>query len=389
MQQCRFRNPQAAKFSMLNLQTLKTPCLILDAERVRHNAERVSQIALNNNVRLRPHIKTHKCVEVARIATAKHTGAVTTSTLAEVWAFSKRGFSNFTYAVPIEPGKFAEAIEIVRSGIKLNLITDDVEIPATLNDPARAAGVILNVFLKVDCGYHRCGVEPNTKEALEIPKQIADASNLNFAGVLTHAGHSYHAHSKEEIGEIARKERDVMVELAEKLRGLGIEVPVVSIGLTPTIHHIDHLKGVTEVRPGNYIFFDAFQATLGSCSFEDCALTVLAAVTHRDRERRKIIVDAGAIALSKDRGPVEFDSTCGYGRVLDLAGNDLWLRVESLSQEHGSFYVPDNETFDKLRVGTRVRILANHSCLAAAQHTHFNVLENEKIVDKWEIHRGW
>lgn len=372
-----------------DLNNLKTPCLVLDVERVRRNAERISQIVLRNGVRLRPHIKTHKCVEVARIATAGHSGAVTTSTLAEVHAFAKQGFDDFTYAVPIEPGKFAEAIDVERSGAKLNLITDDAETLRLLDRAAGQAGVKMSLFLKVDCGYHRCGVEPESEEALEIPRAISNAENLHFAGILTHAGHSYHARSKDEIAMIARQERDVMVELAGKLRADGIEVPTVSIGSTPTINSIDHLDGIDEVRPGNYIFFDAFQATLGSCGFEDCALTVLAAVTHRSREHQKVIVDAGAIALSKDRGPVEFDKDCGYGRVLDVDGKELNLRIDSLSQEHGVMHAEDSVAFERLKVGTRVRILANHSCLAAAQHRYFNVLEQGSIVDKWEIHRGW
>lgn len=374
---------------MTDLQTLKSPCLVLDVERVRCNAERISQIALKGGVRLRPHVKTNKCVEVARIQTGGHSGALTTSTLAEVRAFAASGFNDFTYAVPIEPGKFGEVIELVHADIKLALITDDLGIPAKLNHAAREAGVKLDLFLKVDCGYHRCGVEPDTEEALEIPRRISKASNLNFAGILTHAGHSYHCRSTEELLAVARHERDSMKDLAARLSASGIGVPTVSIGSTPTITAVDHLDGVTEVRPGNYIFFDAFQATLGSCKFEDCALTVLAAVTHRDPVRRKVIIDAGAIALSKDRGPVEIDEGCGYGRVLDLAGNELGLRVNSLSQEHGIVVVPDDEMFDRLKVGARVRVLANHSCLAAAQHAHYNVLEDGRIVDRWEIHRGW
>ncbi|HYP51266.1 MAG TPA: alanine racemase, partial [Pyrinomonadaceae bacterium] len=298
---------------MLDLQTLKTPSLILYDERVRRNAARTSEIAKRNNVSLRPHVKTHKSIEVARIQTAGRDGALTVSTLAEAQAFARHGFSDITYAVPIEPGKFAEAIEIVTSGVKLNLITDDAETPAELDEAARRAAVKFDVFLKVDCGYHRCGVAPESKEAVEIPRQISDAKNLNFAGILTHAGHSYHARSIDEIRQIAAQERDIMTEFAGKLRADSIEVPVVSIGSTPTIHRVDHLRGVDEIRPGNYIFFDAFQATLGSCGFEDCALTVLAAVVHRDRERRKIIVDAGAIALSKDRGAIDLDENCGYG----------------------------------------------------------------------------
>jgi D-serine deaminase-like pyridoxal phosphate-dependent protein len=375
---------------MLDLQTLKTPCLILDVDRVRRNAARTSEIAKRNNVSLRPHVKTHKSIEVARIQTAGHNNpALTVSTLAEAQAFARHGFSDITYAVPIEPGKFAEAIEIVQSGVKLNFITDDAETPAELDEAAGRAAVKFDVFLKVDCGYHRCGVAPESKEAVEIPRQISDAKNLNFAGILTHAGHSYHARSIDEIRQIAAQERDVMTEFAGKLRADSIEVPTVSIGSTPTIHHVDHLTGVDEIRPGNYIFFDAFQATLGSCGFEDCALTVLTAVVHRDRERRKIIVDAGAIALSKDRGAVDLDETCGYGRVLDLAGNDLNMRVESVSQEHGAIHVGDEATFDRLKIGSRVRILANHSCLTAAQHEHYHVLENGAIVDRWEIHGGW
>jgi D-serine deaminase-like pyridoxal phosphate-dependent protein len=362
---------------------------VLDVERVKRNAERISRRVLASGARLRPHVKTHKCVEVARLQTAGHSARLTVSTLAEARAFAAHGFTDLTYAVPIEPGKFAEAIELSKRSLRLALITDDPAIPARLNEAARRAGVSLEVFLKVDCGYHRCGVDPRAKEALEIPRRIAASSNLRFAGILTHAGHAYHCRSKEELLAIARRERDLMIEFAAQLRASGIEAPTISIGSTPTIASIDHLDGIDEVRPGNYIFFDAFQATLGSCGFEDCALTVLSAVVHRDRSRRQVIIDAGAVALSKDHGPVEFDPQCGYGRALDLAGKDLGLRVSSLSQEHGILRVEDEPTLDRLEVGARIRVLANHSCLAAAQHSHYHVLEGHQIVDRWEIHRGW
>ena len=372
------------------LQTLKTPSLILDIRRVRQNAAHMLARVESLGAQLRPHVKTHKCVEVARLQTKGHTtGGITVSTLAEAHVFAAHGFTDITYGVPIEPGKFDEAIELSRKCERLSLITDDAEIPRQLNDAARRRSVTLDVYLKVDCGYHRCGVEPHQPEAFEIPRQIADASNLNFAGILTHAGHSYHADSRKELLRIAQHERDVMVEFAENLRAADVPVPIISIGSTPTVTHIDHLDGITEVRAGNYIFFDAFQATLGSCSFENCALTVLASVIHRDRTRRKVVIDAGAVALSKDRGPVEFDSTCGYGRVLDLTGDDLSLRIESLSQEHGAFTVSDEVTFQHLSVGTRVRVLANHSCLTTAQHAHFHVLDGAALVDQWEIRHGW
>lgn len=371
------------------LQDIKTPSLILDVGRVHANAERMSKIVHRHGVRLRPHIKTHKCVEIAKIQTKGHSGAVTVSTLEEARAFAAAGFDDFTYAVPIESGKFSEAIDIARSGVRLNVITDDPEIPVKLNEAAKSAGTMIGVFMEVDCGDHRSGVDPVSDAAIQIPKALSDSSNLDFAGLLTHGGHSYDSDSIDAVKEVARNERDVVVGLAERLRADGIEVPTISIGSTPTITHADDLTGIDEVRPGNYILFDVFQATIGSCEFDDCATSVIAAVVHRSFDQKKIIVDAGAIALSKDRGPVDRDPGCGYGRVTDIEGNELGLRVARVSQEHGVIQVADDAILARLSVGSRVRILANHSCLSAAQHSHFNVLENGQIVDKWQIHRGW
>lgn len=379
----------ALSFRLLTMNELKTPCLLLDIARVRRNAERISDIARRNGVRLRPHVKTHKCVEVARIQTAGHDGAITVSTLAEAKAFAANGFTDITYAVPVERGKFDEAVEIFRGGVKLNLLTDDAETVRQLNETAGQSGVKFDVFVKIDCGTHRVGVEPHTPEAVEIPRLLSECRKLKFAGLLTHAGHSYDVKSKEEMLQVARHERDSMVNLAKKLRSDGIEVPTVSIGSTPTISCVDHLEGIDEIRPGNYIFYDGFQATLGSCSFEDTALTVLTAIIHKDATRRRFVVDGGAVALSKDRGPIAIDNGCGYGRVLDLDGGETDLRVTALSQEHGEIETGNDPIFDRLKVGDRLRILANHSCLTAAQHSRFNVIENGRIVDRWKTHGGW
>lgn len=373
----------------MQLETIKTPSLIVDFERMKRNAASVTARAKVLNVNLRPHVKTHRCAEIARLQTENNFGGIMVSTLSEARFFANNGFLDITYGVPIERGKFAEAIQLSKNIEKFAVLTDDAETVEELNDAAKHENAKINVFLKVDVGYHRCGVEPHTNEAFKIPRKIADSSNLDFAGILTHAGHSYHAGTPEKLLAVAHEERDKMRELAKELRAKGLEVPTVSIGSTPTFSAIDNLEGVTEFRAGNYIFFDAFQATLGSCRFEDCALTVLAAVVHKDSVRQKIVVDAGAVALSKDRGAVEFDADCGYGRVYDLDGNDLNLRVGSLSQEHGEIYVEDEKIFNNLKVGSRVRILANHSCLTALQHSHYHILDDGKIAARWEINRGW
>ncbi|MBA3804195.1 MAG: alanine racemase, partial [Acidobacteria bacterium] len=229
-----------------SLDELKTPALLLDVARVRSNAERIGDRVRAGGAKLRPHIKTHKCIEVARIQTRGHSGALTVSTLAEARAFSAHGFRDLTYAVPIEPGKFDEAIQLAGDCERLALITDDLEIPSLLNETARRAGVTLDIFLKVDCGYHRCGVEPSSPKASEIPRRIADSSNLRFAGILTHAGHSYHCRSREDVLRVARYERDTMTEFAAHLRACGLPVETISIGSTPTIANVDHLQGIDE-----------------------------------------------------------------------------------------------------------------------------------------------
>jgi D-serine deaminase-like pyridoxal phosphate-dependent protein len=151
---------------------IKNSVLLLDISRVRRNAARMSEIAHSNDVRLRPHVKTHKCIEVAKIQTEGHDGAITVSTLAEARAFAKHRFDDITYAVPIEHGKFDDAIEILRSGVKLNLLTDDAATVRALDESAGKAGVKFDVFVKIDCGTHRVGVEPDTEEAINDPAII-------------------------------------------------------------------------------------------------------------------------------------------------------------------------------------------------------------------------
>lgn len=374
---------------MTDLGALATPSLLLDHARLTRNAERIGQRVTALGARLRPHVKTHKCIEVARLQTAGHFGGITVSTLAEARDFAAHGFDDITYAVPIEPGKFAAAVALVHEGVRLSLLTDDAAVPGALAEAARAAGVSFDVLVKVDCGYHRCGVDPAGPALLEVAQRIGERSSLRFAGVLTHAGHSYHTQGAAATGAVAQQERDAMLAAAARLGAAGIPVPVVSVGSTPTVVHVDHLEGVTEVRAGNYIFFDVTQATLGNCAMEDAALSVLAAVVHRDDARRQVVLDAGAIALSKDGGATEFDAGAGFGRLVDLDGTDLGLRVNGVSQEHGRVVVEDDALRARLPVGTRVRILVNHSCLTAAQHAEYVVHDGRSVRDHWAILRGW
>lgn len=374
---------------MSDLHTLPTPSLIVDRARVERNVERMGTRIAALGARLRPHVKTHKAIEVGRMQQRAGMYGITVSTLAEARAFAANGFDDITYAVPIEPGKFAAVAAMNAAGTRLAVITDDADVPGALSAAAQRVGVKVDVYLKVDCGYGRAGVDPEGPALIELAQRIGERSHLRFAGVLAHAGHSYKARGKAEIMAVANAERDVMVAAAARLAARGIAVPTVSIGSTPTASHVDDLTGIHEVRTGNYAFYDVMQVAIGSCAADDVALSVLAAVVHRDRAKGKLILDAGAIAMSKDAGIADADGVTHYGRVVTLEGEDLGLRVTGLSQEHGWVTVGDAALLDRLAVGTRVRVLANHSCLTAAQYSHYEVCEGTEVVERWVNHRGW
>ncbi len=358
-----------------------TPAAVVDLAVLRRNAERMLERARRLGVRLRPHVKTHKCVEAARIQTDGASKGITVSTLAEARRFAAAGFRDITYAFPFPPGALSEAAEIADGIDRLTLLVDQVETTRMLAEFARRQRRVIPVLLEFDCGDHRSGVDPAHPEGLALAREIAGSDGLSFEGVLTHAGQSYGCRGSSEARAVAIRERDVALSFATRLREAGLEIRNVSIGSTPTVVHSDRLEGITEIRPGNYLFFDAFQAAIGSCRLEDVAFSVLATVTGRYPARDEAIVNAGALALSKDVGPTHVDPECGFGRI---AGGDL--RVASLSQEHGIVRGPGA---GRLEIGATVRILPNHACLAAAQFETFHVVEDDVIVEEWSPARGW
>lgn len=377
---------------MRTLADLPTPSLLVDLARVRNNCERMLALARERGVRLRPHVKTHKCVEIARLQQGGEIGPLTVSTLAEAEHFADAGFSDILYAVPIEPGKLDRVVALCRR-IDLAVLVNDLATVDALADAAAQSGTgqlqMPRVLLEVDSGDGRTGIDPQGDELLALARAAAERPSLRFAGVLTHAGHSYGATDDAAVRASAQQERDVVVAAAERLRTAGLAVEIVSLGSTPTMTHAGELAGVTEIRPGNYAFFDAFQVAHGSCAPDDAAVTVLAAVVRCDRVRRRVVLDAGAIALSKDLGPRDVDPRAGFGRVLHLDGRDSGARVDRVTQEHGEVELPADADLEAWHVGARVRVLANHSCLTAAQHAEYHVIEGGDVVATWSPARGW
>lgn len=355
----------------MRLDELKTPCAIVDLDVVERNTARMAERMTKLGVRLRPHVKTHKCVEAARLQVRGHFGGITVSTLAEARHFKKAGFDDITYAFPLAVSRIEEAAEL---GVRV--VIDQEETLAEIEKRE----LRLPAYLKVDCGYHRAGVDPDRPESVALARRLA--RSLDFRGILTHAGHSYASRTAEEIRAVARAERDVMVAFAKKLREAGCDPKEISVGSTPTMSVVEDLSGVTEARPGNYVFYDAFQASIGSCRIEDAALSVLASVVGRYPAQKKILVDAGALALSKDAGPTHVDAECGYGAIFGLDGRRFDGTIFALSQEHG-------QVRGDAPVGAKLRIAANHSCLTAAMYDRYAVVRGGEVVDEWKPVRGW
>ncbi len=362
---------------MTSIHDVATPALLLDLDVLERNLQHMAGRAAALGVRLRPHIKTHKSIEVAERQRALGISGITVSTLYEARVFIDYGFGDVTWAFPVILSRLDEVRELADRST-LRLVVDSKEALEALERLGRP----LHVWLKVDCGYHRAGVDPGSPLALELARGLAESPALTFDGLLTHSGHAYQGKSREEIVAIAEQERSVMAGFAERLRGEGIETPAVSVGSTPAMSAVERLDGVTEARPGNYAFYDFMQVGLGACEVRDCALTVMSSVvSHRPGDDRSVI-DAGALALSKDPGidrPVpslgEVFEDYGAGRLSGEA------RLVSLSQEHGIVSAP-------LSVGTRLRVLPNHSCLTAACFDEYLVVRGDEVVDRWKIWRG-
>jgi D-serine deaminase-like pyridoxal phosphate-dependent protein len=359
---------------MTRLQDLPTPALILDLDVLERNLERMADRARHLGVALRPHIKTHKCIEVAQRQRDLGAQGLTVSTIEEARVFADHGFDDLTWAFPVSLSRLDDLRELTER-ITLRVVIDSREALTALT----ALGRPLHVWLKVDCGYHRAGVDPRSALALELAADLVHAATLTFDGILSHSGHAYYGPSPANVLAAAREERDTMVALAETLDRHGMPAPAISIGSTPAMQVIDHLEGITEARPGNYAFFDHTQVLLGSCAITDCAVTVLATVISSQPGARHSVCDAGALALSKDTGRAD---TMGEVFADYEAGRlDEAIRIGSVSQEHG---ILDGT----VPVGSRVRILPNHSCLTAACFDRYWIVRGEEVVDEWTVWRA-
>jgi D-serine deaminase-like pyridoxal phosphate-dependent protein len=370
---------------------LPTPALLLDQSILERNLTRMQDRANTFGVSLRPHIKTHKCIEIANHQLELGARGITVSTLFELEQFIAAGFNDITWALPLIPDHIERILELSDKAT-IRVVIDSPEVFQRLDAIERVGSERFHVWLKVDCGYHRAGVDPKSKFAEQLVQSLNESKNLIFDGILTHSGHSYDSHNRAEILVVAEQERSVMVEFAERMRAKGYKIPVVSIGSTPTMSVTENLEGINEIRPGNYAFYDNTQVMLGSCGVADCALSVLASVVSHQPGASHFILDAGALALSKDTGPLHISNDMDMGIIYedyDRKRLQAHVHVKTLSQEHGKVLFSESSNLKgHYKVGDKVRILEHHSCLTAANFDFYYVVKGYEVVDKWKILRG-
>ncbi|NKB56846.1 MAG: hypothetical protein GKS00_10970 [Alphaproteobacteria bacterium] len=373
----------------MDLHSLNTPALILDRSIVTRNTERMSKRMRAHGVALRPHLKTAKSARVAKLATAGHSGAITVSTLAEAAYFLDHGFDDITYAVGIVAGKLPQAAALIARGADLKILTDNVDTAKAI--AASDHGIRFKVLIEVDCGDARTGLLADSPELIEIGRILNESEHAELLGVLTHGGHSYLADGVDGIKRTAKEERDAVLLAASRLREAGLPCPVVSAGSTPTAVHGESYEGITEMRPGVFVFFDLDQLARNACAREDLALSVLATVIGHNKHIGQIVIDAGALALSKDISANAHWPQVGYGSLCDAETMAPLedLHVAKVSQEHGVIPVTDAAAYDRLPIGSKVRVLPNHACITAAGYSCYHVVEGTQIVDEWDRVNGW
>ena len=377
---------------MASLQELDTPAALIDVLRMQRNIARMQARMNAPGVRFRPHVKTTKCLPVVQRQIAAGAQGITVSTLKEAERFFAGGVSDILYAVGMAPGKLPRALALRRRGCDLKLIADSVDAAREIGRFGRLHGETFEVWMEIDTDGHRSGIKPDEEALLDVAHALRDAG-MHLGGVMTHAGSSYDCDTDAALRAIAEQERAGAVHAAHRLREAGLACPVVSVGSTPTALSAERLDGVTEVRAGVYVFFDLVMHNVGVCAMDDIALGVLTTVIGHQAEKGWAIVDAGWMAMSRDRGTQRQRRDFGFGQACAEDGTVLEGYILSgANQEHGILShagAKDSHIAERFPIGTRLRILPNHACATGAQHPEYQALLPDGGMDVWPRFYGW
>lgn len=376
----------------MKLQDLVTPAALIDLPRMHHNIDRMQAKINSLGVRFRPHVKTSKCIEVAQAQIAAGAEGITVSTLKEAEQFFAAGIVDIVYAVGIIPSKLVQAHRLISMGCDLKILTDSVTSANAISEYGEKNGLTFNVLIEIDTDDHRSGIKPDSQLLLDVAAALKNPG-ARIAGVLTHAGSSYDLDTPTALVAMAEQERSLCVRAANRLREAGFPCNTVSVGSTPTALSATNLEGVTEVRAGVYIFFDLVMHNVGVCAMEEIALSVLTTVIGHQEEKGWVLIDAGWMAMSRDRGTQKQKTDYGYGQVIKVDGTLIpGFYVTGANQEHGIVSSPELSGVsitDLFPVGMQLRILPNHACATGAQFPQYQALDPSGNVKTWDRFYGW
>jgi D-serine deaminase-like pyridoxal phosphate-dependent protein len=351
------------------------PTLLLDRQKCQANIRRMADKAARNGILFRPHFKTHQSVKVGRWFRDAGVECITVSSVAMARYFAAAGWKDITLAFPVNLFEIKELLALSAS-IRLNLTVTDESAVSFLD----RSGIRCGIFIEIDAGHHRTGLDStNLHEVGQIIRLLTESGSLEFSGFLSHFGNTYATRSTGEVREVFRDSMACLRSLQEAFPGSGI-IPV-SIGDTPSCSILDDLRQVSEIRPGNFVFYDVMQYLLGSCTAEDIAVCLAAPVVFNDPGRLEAVVHGGAVHLSKDR--VVHRGTEIFGMVVKLTNEGWSLPLEgcfvrSLSQEHGVLQLT-GETFSLFHPGEVAGILPVHACLTVSAMRRYLTLDGEWI----------
>ena len=365
-----------------SLSEIDTPQMLLDKGRLQNNIQHISQLADAQNLKVRPHIKTHKCIEIFQLQLEAGAVGITAAKTEEALTFIENGVKSVTVAYPLVVESKLDRLIAAARDVDLRLIVDSFAGVEVISRVATRHGKTVDIFLKIDVGLHRCGITEDNPRLVELAQAIDSASGLNLIGLLSHAGHVYGAPTADDVRNTAQEECQILNRVRGQLEDNGLQLSEVSVGSTPTVLASDTYDGITEIRPGNYVFMDRTPLRFSLIALDQIAFTVLATVVSANSDY--FIIDTGSKTLSTDQGAHGIAGMEGFGLAYPLdrfEEQSSEMIIAKLSEEHGFVVRGD---FD-LPIGAKVRVVPNHSCVVANLADTYAVVAGDKVVDGWQV----
>jgi D-serine deaminase-like pyridoxal phosphate-dependent protein len=356
----------------LLIPSIETPAVLIEKSILERNLTAMQNMAAVRGVLLRPHIKTHKIPELAKMQLKLGATGIAVAKIGEAEIFCAAGVKDIQIANIIVGATKIARLKKLSKKCRLTVAVDSIDNAQELSRAFISEKTPLDVLIKINCGLNRCGVD-KFEDLSTLMRLSGELNGIKIIGIMTHAGHAYAAANRKEIEEIGLNEGGMLVDYADRLRKIGYKIDIISAGSTPTARYCSKIKGITELRVGNYIFNDMTQVALGTVPLKNCALSILATVISVPSNNRAII-DAGSKSLALDKGAHGTDILVGHGKII---GTDDY--IARLSEEHGIIDDPKR----KYRVGEKIRIIPNHACAA------MNLFDSAYLVDRGKIVRQY